>query len=118
MISSTLTEALKWFGLQMDLLPPASMIYFETLFVGYSYGDIALDDIKFTEEDCGALMPEFNGNGNNKIQVAGEWSAWSACSVPCGSGSQTRSRNCNNADGCTPSESRSCKVADCPGKRL
>nr|XP_006632326.1 PREDICTED: isthmin-2 [Lepisosteus oculatus] len=41
-----------------------------------------------------------------------EWSAWSSCSVTCGSGNQTRTRSCGYA--CTATESRTCDLERCP----
>ncbi|XP_023686836.2 isthmin-1-like [Paramormyrops kingsleyae] len=43
----------------------------------------------------------------------GGWSAWSACSVSCGNGSQKRTRSCGY--GCTATESRTCDMLSCPG---
>lgn len=43
----------------------------------------------------------------------GGWSAWAACSVSCGNGSQKRTRSCGY--GCTATESRACDMRRCPG---
>eukprot|EP00062_Callorhinchus_milii_P007899 gi/632950027/ref/XP_007890494.1/ PREDICTED: isthmin-1 [Callorhinchus milii] len=43
----------------------------------------------------------------------GDWSAWSLCSVTCGSGNQKRTRSCGYA--CTATESRTCDMPNCPG---
>lgn len=63
---------------------------------------------------------------NNFSSVDGEWNAWtgwSACSVTCGSGRETRTRHCNNpapeyggkmCPGNT-TESKSCYPAYCSG---
>ena len=61
--------------------------------------------------------------------VDGEWSNWSAygdCSVTCGNGSRTRSRECNSPEpsgGGSPCSGKSqqtveCKETTCPGRSL
>lgn len=53
----------------------------------------------------------------------GLWSSWTACSKTCGTGSQSRSRPCNNptptggGQNCTgdSSQAKSCKIKSCPG---
>ena len=55
----------------------------------------------------------------------GTWSAWSTCSETCGTGTQSRSRPCDNptpADGgqnCTGdfTQAKSCKLTSCPGEQ-
>ncbi|XP_059817676.1 isthmin-2 isoform X1 [Hypanus sabinus] len=42
-----------------------------------------------------------------------DWSAWSPCTVTCGSGNQKRTRSCGYA--CTATESRTCDLMRCPG---
>ncbi|XP_078090505.1 isthmin-2 isoform X2 [Mustelus asterias] len=42
-----------------------------------------------------------------------DWSAWSPCTVTCGSGNQKRTRSCGYA--CTATESRTCDLKRCPG---
>ncbi|XP_072349685.1 isthmin-2 isoform X2 [Scyliorhinus torazame] len=41
-----------------------------------------------------------------------DWSAWSPCTVTCGSGNQKRTRSCGYA--CTATESRTCDLKRCP----
>ena len=48
----------------------------------------------------------------------GDWADWSQCSVTCGSGSQSRNRQCmrGNCNNLGPSVmTRSCIIQDCPG---
>ncbi|XP_066496573.1 isthmin-1 [Tiliqua scincoides] len=47
------------------------------------------------------------------IDSEGDWSAWSICSITCGSGNQKRTRSCGYA--CTATESRTCDRPNCPG---
>ncbi|GCC34331.1 isthmin-2-like [Chiloscyllium punctatum] len=42
-----------------------------------------------------------------------DWSAWSPCTVTCGTGNQKRTRSCGYA--CTATESRTCDLKRCPG---
>ncbi|XP_051874296.1 isthmin-2 isoform X2 [Pristis pectinata] len=42
----------------------------------------------------------------------GDWSAWSPCTVTCGTGNQKRTRSCGYA--CTATESRTCDLKRCP----
>ena len=46
------------------------------------------------------------------------WSAWSACSVSCSNGVQTKTRYCSTDDGCAGSaqETKECLLPPCPGK--
>lgn len=56
----------------------------------------------------------------------GLWSSWTACSKTCGTGSQSRSRPCNNptptggGQNCTgdSSQAKSCKIKSCPGEEF
>ena len=64
---------------------------------------------------CNEPLPVING-------AWGEWGTWSSCSVTCGEGTQTRTRECNNpvpANGGSDcggdsSENRSCTEESCP----
>ena len=54
------------------------------------------------------------------------WGQWGDCSQTCGDGQQTRNRTCDNpapdhgGDPCDSdvSETRQCKILECPGKLL
>ena len=56
----------------------------------------------------------------------GLWSSWTACSKTCGTGTQSRSRPCNNptptggGQNCTgdSSQVKSCKIKSCPGEEF
>ena len=78
----------------------------------------------YTDANAAVWSTKTNGKCN---PVDGGWSNfgdWSSCSVPCGDGTQTRTRSCNNptpADGgadCVgeDSESQPCNMGECAGK--
>ena len=57
----------------------------------------------------------------------GSWTDWNACTVSCGGGEQTRTRDCNNpqtqcngaectVDGSTSTDTQKCNDNDCPGE--
>lgn len=57
----------------------------------------------------------------------GQWSEWKDCSVTCGGGSQTRSRQCNNPApsnggqvcfGISTDKRYGCNSQDCPGMSI
>ncbi|XP_066550545.1 isthmin-2 isoform X2 [Amia ocellicauda] len=53
----------------------------------------------------------WDSKDNYEYDEEDEWSAWSPCSVTCGSGNQKRVRSCGYA--CTATESRSCDLSRC-----
>jgi len=74
---------------------------------------------------CDGTLVCSDGCNNNLCKVNGGWSAWSAwgsCSKTCGTGTQTRTRTCNNpapanegSDCSGPaSETQDCNIAPCP----
>ncbi|XP_067894357.1 isthmin-2 [Heterodontus francisci] len=50
---------------------------------------------------------------NYEYEENEDWSAWSPCTVTCGTGNQKRTRSCGYA--CTATESRTCDLKRCPG---
>ncbi len=62
-------------------------------------------------QDC--IMPDCPGDVSYT-----SWSAWSACSVSCSNGVQTKTRYCSTGDGCAGSaqETKECLLPPCPGK--
>lgn len=71
--------------------------------------------------DCILTFVSFTVDGG-----FGLWSSWTACSKTCGTGSQSRSRPCNNptptggGQNCTgdSSQAKSCKIKSCPGEEF
>lgn len=106
--------------MELELEPPLTAIYFEAYFRGYSYGDLALDDVKFKLGSCATLL----GGGNKptttsqsvtnttqasittttvtncsecRVPTYSEWSEWSMCTDDCQS-YRYRVRKCLNRD--------------------
>lgn len=79
-----------------------------------------MDAIKYFHQH---LAPDANGTW-------GDWKDWESCTKSCGTGTQNRTRLCNNpaqAGNGTPcpsdagndgTETLNCNTADCPGKAI